>query len=283
VSFVKSFLGITCLKNNCIADVAGTISTIFISALITRAINNVVVMQYEQAQKDRSESGGIEPGLITSPLEEQYILKEYDTLLVTLTDYAGLIIQFGYTTLFVAAFPLAPTLAFVSAYIQIRVDGWKHCQAYQRPNPTSAEDIGVWQDMLEVLGVLSVIYNFSLIFLTSHYLIDISMSYRWIMNIACVYCTITFKYVLASIIDDIPEEVAMQLERQDFLTSKVLGDLRDEDNETDSLKNAANTTNITIAQTDYDWVRQDKENIEMKNLNDEGEGDEDGDDEGKEE
>ena len=38
----------------------------------------------------------------------------------------------------------APTLAFVSAYIQIRIDGWRLCQAHRRPQPKTAEDMGEW-------------------------------------------------------------------------------------------------------------------------------------------
>jgi len=39
-----------------------------------------------------------------------------------------MVIQFGYCTLFVAAFPLAPLLAFINNAIEIRVDAWKLCQ-----------------------------------------------------------------------------------------------------------------------------------------------------------
>ena len=39
-----------------------------------------------------------------------------------------MVIQFGYCTLFVAAFPLAPLMAFVNNAIEIRVDAWKLCQ-----------------------------------------------------------------------------------------------------------------------------------------------------------
>ena len=52
------------------------------------------------------------------------------------TCFHSLVIQFGYTVLFVAAFPLAPTMAFISSYIQIRIDGWKLCQAFRRPQVT---------------------------------------------------------------------------------------------------------------------------------------------------
>lgn len=36
--------------------------------------------------------------------------------------------QFGYATLFVAAYPLSCFMALVNNYIEIRVDAWKLCQ-----------------------------------------------------------------------------------------------------------------------------------------------------------
>ena len=99
------------------------------------------------------------------PIEEQYAL---DNFLPTtlLTDYAQLIIQFGYVSLFVATFPLAPLMAYVSNYIAIRIGCWKLCQIYRRPEPRTAEDIGTWGDMLELISFLSVIFNLGLVFVT---------------------------------------------------------------------------------------------------------------------
>lgn len=36
--------------------------------------------------------------------------------------------QFGYATLFVAAYPLSCLMALVNNYIEIRIDAWKLCQ-----------------------------------------------------------------------------------------------------------------------------------------------------------
>lgn len=85
-------------------------------------------------------------------------------------DYSGLLTQYGYTILFVSAFPIGPVLAFVSSFIQIRVDGWKLCQAVRRPEPRTNEDIGVWEDMLEIVSVLAIILNMAVLTFTSSYL-----------------------------------------------------------------------------------------------------------------
>lgn len=49
------------------------------------------------------------------------------------------VMQYGYVTLFVVAFPLVPLLAFVSDYIEIRVDSIKvcRCRACKRARVTS--------------------------------------------------------------------------------------------------------------------------------------------------
>lgn len=128
-------------------------------------------------------------------------------------DYAGLVVQYGYTVLFVAAFPLAPTISFVSGYIQIRIDGWGLCQLHRRPEPRTAEDIGVWQDMIEILSMLGVIYNFALIFFTGSYFVNVDWRYRWIIFILVEHAAFVLKYILSSVIDDTPEEVQIQLDR----------------------------------------------------------------------
>ena len=172
--------------------------------------------------KDAKESAGVEPGTKASPLEEQYVLEEYGVLQGTLNDYAGIVIQYGYTVLFVAAFSLAPTMAFVSSFVQLRIDAWKLCQAHRRPQPKTAEDIGVWQDMLEIISVLSVVFNFALLFFTSTYLKDVTWEFRWIMFIIVEHACFILKFVLSVIIDDVPEEVQMQLDRFVFHFSLTL-------------------------------------------------------------
>lgn len=68
----------------------------------------------------------------------------------SLEDYAELAIQYGYVTLFVAAFPLAPFLAYVSNVVEIRTDGWKLLYAFKRVLPSGAQDIGSWMSILQV-------------------------------------------------------------------------------------------------------------------------------------
>jgi hypothetical protein len=184
----------------------------------------------------------------------QYILGEYDVLRGTLNDYASLTIQYGFTNLFVGAFPLAPTMACISAYIQIRVDGWKLCQALRRPQPKTAEDIGVWQSMLEIISVLSVVYNFGIILFTSHYLQNMYWSTRWLLFIIFEHVMLLLKYIVAESIPDTPFEVELQLSRQELYVSKAIDNQYDLVENSSLLSTSKESVNIIIQENDhYEW------------------------------
>lgn len=57
-------------------------------------------------------------------------------------NYSELTFQFGYAILFAIAFPLAPLLALVSNFVEIRVDAWVLLQCSRRVVPVGVEDIG---------------------------------------------------------------------------------------------------------------------------------------------
>ena len=53
-----------------------------------------------------------------------------------------LVIQFGFITIFVAAFPLGPLFALLNNLVEIRLDAYKFITTYRRPRAARAEDIG---------------------------------------------------------------------------------------------------------------------------------------------
>lgn len=69
------------------------------------------------------------------------------------------VIQFGFVTLFVASFPLAPLLALVNNLFEIRVDAWKITTQFRRVVPEKAQDIGAWQPILQGVAILAVATN----------------------------------------------------------------------------------------------------------------------------
>ncbi|XP_075248399.1 anoctamin-4-like isoform X2 [Convolutriloba macropyga] len=85
-------------------------------------------------------------------------------------EYLEMVIQFGFTTLFATAFPLAPVFAFVNNVIEVRLDAFKFVTALQRPWAQKSQDIGSWYAILEAVGILSVLFNAFIIAITSSYI-----------------------------------------------------------------------------------------------------------------
>ena len=61
--------------------------------------------------------------------------------------YLDVIINLGYTTLFVAAFPLAPAMVFVFALVTHRIERYRLLHLVARPFPRGAQDIGAWEQV----------------------------------------------------------------------------------------------------------------------------------------
>ena len=51
-------------------------------------------------------------------------------------------IQYGFVTVFVAAFPLAPLFALLNNWVEIRLDAHKYVNVLRRPISERAQDIG---------------------------------------------------------------------------------------------------------------------------------------------
>ncbi|XP_073203124.1 anoctamin-9 isoform X4 [Lepidochelys kempii] len=85
-------------------------------------------------------------------------------------EFLEMMIQYSFTTIFVAAFPLAPLLAFFNNLFEIRLDAIKMVQLHRRIVPRKAKDIGIWLQVLEAIGILAVIGNGLVIAITSDFI-----------------------------------------------------------------------------------------------------------------
>ncbi|KAJ7377326.1 Anoctamin-4 [Desmophyllum pertusum] len=66
-------------------------------------------------------------------------------------EYLEMVIQFGFVTLFVAAFPLGPFFALANNLLEIRLDAYKFMVVFQRPMAARAQDIGIWYAILKAV------------------------------------------------------------------------------------------------------------------------------------
>ena len=70
--------------------------------------------------------------------------------------------QYGFVTLFVAAFPLAPLSALINNIIEIRLDAFKFVSIWRRPFAAKSDGIGIWLEIIQGISFIAVFTNVSL-------------------------------------------------------------------------------------------------------------------------
>ncbi|XP_073706312.1 anoctamin-1 [Garra rufa] len=96
-----------------------------------------------------------------------YDLEPYEGLS---PEYMEMVIQYGFVTLFVASFPLAPVFALLNNVIEIRLDAAKFVTEIRRPDAVSAKEIGIWYNILSGISKFAVITNAFVISFTSDFI-----------------------------------------------------------------------------------------------------------------
>ena len=77
-------------------------------------------------------------------VEHELSLPDYSLF----TDYAEMVTQFGYVTIWSIVWPLAPVFALINNYVELRSDALKICKHVRRPIGDRVETIGSWLQTL---------------------------------------------------------------------------------------------------------------------------------------
>ncbi|KAK2147119.1 hypothetical protein LSH36_569g02023 [Paralvinella palmiformis] len=115
------------------------------------------------------------------PWEKDYLL---DTLgpRGLYEEYLEMLIQFGFVTLFVAAFPLAPLCALLNNIIEIRSDAGKLTKVYRRPVAITAKNIGVWYSIMYGIAKIAIVSNAFIIAFTSSFVQRLVYQYAYSLD-----------------------------------------------------------------------------------------------------
>jgi len=81
------------------------------------------------------------------------------------SDYSEMVTQFGYVSLWSTIWPLAPVMALVNNWLELRSDAFKITVHTRRPIPSRSDTIGPWLESLTFLTWLSALSNSALIYL----------------------------------------------------------------------------------------------------------------------
>ncbi|XP_021368430.1 anoctamin-8-like isoform X1 [Mizuhopecten yessoensis] len=170
----------------------------------------------------KSEAAGRQRKPSLTQAEVESTMNKYED---TFEDFLEMFIQFGYVTLFSSAFPLAALCALMNNIVEIRSDAFKLCMNHQRPFGQQVQNIGTWQDALELMGVIAVIVNCALIGISgqvTRMVPNSSIVSTIIIIVILEHIILVLKFLIAYAIPDIPEAIATKKAKLEFLRRQAL-------------------------------------------------------------
>ncbi|XP_071511474.1 anoctamin-7-like [Diadema antillarum] len=176
----NTFFGLrdeACGSGGCLVELAQQLFIIMVGKQMINNVQEVAIPKLKQMYirwKVKGSFSGTEEEI--SRWEEDYELVPNEGLF---EEYLEMIIQFGFITIFVAAFPLAPLFAILNNWLEIRLDAQKFVCELRRPVAERAQDIGVWFDILDITAQIAVISNAFLIAFTSEFLPKLLYQYQY--------------------------------------------------------------------------------------------------------
>uniref|UniRef100_A0AAR2KRV7 Anoctamin n=1 Tax=Pygocentrus nattereri TaxID=42514 RepID=A0AAR2KRV7_PYGNA len=155
----KDFRMEECAPAGCLIEVCIQLGMIMLGKQLIQ--NNV--FEIEGGEKKKSK----DPNRPRHRWDLDYELEPYEGLS---PEYMEMIIQYGFVTLFVASFPLAPVFALLNNVIEIRLDAAKFVTEIRRPDAVRAKEIGIWYNILSGISKFAVITNAFVISFTSEFI-----------------------------------------------------------------------------------------------------------------
>jgi len=222
-----------CGAPSCMNPLSINLAIIFGTRLTLNNFMQIFFPYRNYKKKFSEETADVDPETILhmTPAECDYLLMNYDGLLENINLYADAAIQYGFSTLFVTALPVAPALSLISNYFKCKLNIWKTVKFYQRPMPIGAQDIGTWLYIFQFLSAAAVITNGALICFTMKIMTHYSYAGKAWIFIGFQWTLFTAQYLSMLFIDDVPEDVTIQIQRMKYIEEKVIFKVPDPEGE----------------------------------------------------
>uniref|UniRef100_A0A0N4Z324 Anoctamin n=1 Tax=Parastrongyloides trichosuri TaxID=131310 RepID=A0A0N4Z324_PARTI len=173
-----------CDPSGCMVELVIQLGTIMIGKQMFTAIIERLLPKFWiwfASLKNRSTKKKVPNGILQNNIEEPKIETKINQCDLDYSlnqvhqqylfdEYLEMVIQFGFVTLFVTAFPLAPVFALLNNIIEVRIDAQKFISTFRRPMPAHAKNIGVWEGILSGISYTAVLVNACIIAFTSDFI-----------------------------------------------------------------------------------------------------------------
>ena len=133
-------------------------------------------------------------------------------------EYIQAVVQFTFVSCFSVVLPITPLICLVNYLISMRLDAYKLCKGRRRPLAEKTGGIGVWEHLLHIVAVISVLTNCWLIGFTHEAFIELGERVGQESLFAIVVCwehtMLLIKYVMQTTISPLHKSVRDAIKRE---------------------------------------------------------------------
>ena len=139
-------------------------------------------------------------------------------------EYIQAVVQFAYVTCFSVVLPITPLICLLNYLACMRLDAYKVCKVRRRPLSEKTGGIGVWEHLLHIVVVISVLTNCWLMGFTHSHFQWIKKEYDLIGLFIFVVCfehiMLLIKYVMHATCSTLPRSVRDSIRREQHQQAK---------------------------------------------------------------
>ncbi|XP_038674721.1 anoctamin-1-like isoform X3 [Scyliorhinus canicula] len=211
--------------NNCMTELCFQVLTLMITKPLPKFINDVIVPWLKKLMNRFCNGRKKCLSQRNCSKVDENILRDYNKLDLgdfTLEEYTEKAIQYGFQVLFAVSFPLGPLIFFLTIFFDIHVDANRLLSMYKRPIAHMAQDIGHWFTILDLINNIAVVTNGCLIAFTADFGKEKPFHEKLIILIVFEHAVFVCKYLLSSLIPDVPQHIQQAIRRENYEANKKM-------------------------------------------------------------
>ena len=135
-------------------------------------------------------------------------------------EYIQAVVQFTFVSCFSVVLPITPLIVFINYLMNMRLDAYKLCKCRRRPLAEKTGGIGVWEHLLHIVAVISILTNCWLIGFTSSQFTrigeQVGMIGLFAIVVAWEHIMLLIKYVMQTTISPLPKSVRDAMKREQY-------------------------------------------------------------------
>ena len=135
-------------------------------------------------------------------------------------EYIQAVVQFTYVSCFSVVLPITPLICLINYLIGMRLDGFKLCKGRRRPLAEKTGGIGIWEHLLHLIAVFSVLTNCWMMGFTNASFIKLADKIGEVGLFAIVvaweHVMLLIKYIMQSSVSSLPKSVRDELKREQY-------------------------------------------------------------------